>query len=74
MQNRLRENTQLLGELITKKGAFIYVCGDGMNMAKDVHATLVQIISDHTNKDLPEADEYLKALAQRQRYVRDIWS
>ncbi|CAK4645707.1 unnamed protein product [Aphanomyces euteiches] len=60
-------------DLIVNQGGFVYVCGDGMNMAKDVHEALVQVFLEHGNATRDAALEQLKDLAFRRRYVKDIW-
>ena len=55
-------------------GASIYVCGDGMAMAKDVHAALLELLQTHCALDATAANDALTQMAQGGRYVRDIWS
>jgi sulfite reductase (NADPH) flavoprotein alpha-component len=50
-------------------GAAIYVCGDANAMAKDVHATLQQVLGDG-GKDGAAA---LDALRREGRYLRDVY-
>ncbi|OQR93784.1 NADPH-cytochrome P450 reductase [Achlya hypogyna] len=51
----------------------VYVCGDGMHMAKDVHEALVSVFETHGGLTRDEADARLKQLTAEMRYVRDIW-
>lgn len=74
VQKHMEQNGARLADLILHRGAFIYVCGDGMHMAKDVHAALVRILAAHSDMETTDAETYLRALMQRQQYVRDIWS
>ena len=53
-----------------KDGAAIYVCGDASAMAKDVHATLQQILADEGGNDGVAA---LDALRREGRYLRDVY-
>jgi sulfite reductase (NADPH) flavoprotein alpha-component len=55
------------------EGAYIYVCGDASRMAKDVEATLLEIIRVHGNMDAPEAKAFLKKLRAEKRYLRDVY-
>lgn len=51
-----------------------YICRDARNMARDVQATLLQIVEEHGNKDTSAAAEYIKKLQKRGRYLQDVWS
>lgn len=55
------------------EGAMIYVCGDANRMAKDVHATLHQIVEKHGNMSADAAAEYVTALVKEHRYHRDVY-
>ncbi|MBA3487698.1 MAG: assimilatory sulfite reductase (NADPH) flavoprotein subunit, partial [Lysobacter sp.] len=72
VQHRLREQgAQLFAWL--QEGAHLYVCGDATRMARDVHATLLEIIAQHGNKSDEEASEFLNELARQGRYARDVY-
>lgn len=74
VQHRILEVAEILWALINERRAHIYVCGDGKNMAKDVHRAFVQIIKFHGKKltDI-EAEAYLKDMRASNRYSEDIW-
>ena len=51
------------------------MCGDGANMAKDVHGALVDALAAHVDgMDAKRATDMLMAMTKEGRYVRDIWS
>lgn len=54
-------------------GAYIYVCGDAMRMAKDVEAMLQTVVQEYGAKDALESREYIKRLRQEKRYLRDVY-
>jgi len=54
-------------------GAYFYVCGDQAKMAKDVHATLLQIVAEQGQMDAEAAEDYLQNLIQQKRYQRDVY-
>lgn len=54
-------------------GAYFYVCGDQAKMAKDVHATLLQIVAEQGQMDADAAEDYLQTLIQQKRYQRDVY-
>lgn len=45
VQHRLKERAKEVNELLEKK-AYIYVCGDAANMAREVNTVLAQIIAE----------------------------
>lgn len=63
----------LYGMIVVQRG-YVFVCGDGAAMAKDVHAALVDILVKEGGMGEDAAKEALTAMAQEGRYVRDIWS
>jgi sulfite reductase (NADPH) flavoprotein alpha-component len=72
VQHRLREaGREVFGWL--EEGAHLYVCGDAQRMAPDVQAALVEVISEHGNRSPEEAEAYLEALRQQERYQRDVY-
>ena len=58
-----------------KNGAYFYVCGDKNRMAKDVHATLINICVEYG--DMPDADAkvYIERVLMKteKRYLRDVY-
>lgn len=73
VQHDLVANGKLVYDLIQEGGGFVFVCGDGVSMARDVHAALVKIVEEHGNLSSEDAEGVLRSLAGAQRYVRDIW-
>lgn len=62
-------------ELFTwlEEGAHFYVCGDAARMARDVDATLHQIIEKQAAISSDEAKAYVKALKKSKRYLTDVY-
>ena len=54
--------------------AHVFVCGDGADMAKDVHAALVDILQSHGGRSAEQASAHLSGMTSDARYIRDIWS
>lgn len=54
-------------------GAAVYVCGDAGRMARDVDATLLQIIQTHGKMTADDAVAYRKQLIKDGRYQRDVY-
>ena len=74
VQHKIQEHATEVARLISE-GAYIMVCGDGAHMAKDVHATLIRVITDAgVVPDQKTAETLLMDYTKSGRYVRDIWS
>jgi len=48
------------------------VCG-AIGMDKDVHATLQQIVVEHSGLNAEDAAAYLTSLQREGRYARDVY-
>lgn len=72
VQHRMLEKSAELFQWI-EKGAYLYVCGDAQQMAKDVDAALHQIIQTQGNHNEAEAKHYIKRLRAEKRYLRDVY-
>ncbi|TLD21533.1 hypothetical protein PspLS_08971 [Pyricularia sp. CBS 133598] len=73
VQHRLKEMAQEINDLLAKK-AYIYVCGDAANMAREVNSVLGQIIAEQ--RGIPEAkgEEIVKNMRAANQYQEDVWS
>ncbi|WP_144107864.1 sulfite reductase subunit alpha [Paraburkholderia sp. BCC1886] len=72
VQDRMREQGAQLWSWL-EEGAHVYVCGDASRMAKDVDATLKQVVAQHGGMSEDKALDYVTRLAQEKRYVRDVY-
>jgi sulfite reductase (NADPH) flavoprotein alpha-component len=54
-------------------GASVYVCGDALRMAKDVHGALCRIAQEQGAMSAQAAEEYVGALKEQHRYHRDVY-
>jgi sulfite reductase (NADPH) flavoprotein alpha-component len=68
----MRENAAEIWKWL-EEGAEFFVCGDAKRMAKDVDATLRQIVQEHGGKDIEAANEYIEKLKSDKRYKRDVY-
>jgi len=74
VQHLLRDDAKLVAEHI-KQGGYIYVCGDGASMAKDVHRALADVLyQGKVVTDMDKASAYLDDLKTQGRYLLDLWS
>lgn len=55
------------------RGGYFFVCGDALRMAKDVDQALHDIIAEHGKMSADDAADYVAALKQSKRYVRDVY-
>ncbi|KPA81537.1 methionine synthase reductase mitochondrial precursor-like protein [Leptomonas pyrrhocoris] len=74
VQDKMRECAVALMDLILQRNAHLFVCGDADGMAKEVHATLLELIQQHLSLSDAAAAEYLEQLSKDGRYLRDVWS
>ena len=72
VQQRMWENSaEFFGWL--QEGAHVYVCGAAEQMAKDVDATLHDIVAGCGRMDAASAHAYVNELIKSHRYVRDVY-
>ena len=76
VQHKLAEHEEKMRDLILREEAYVFVCGDGAHMAKDVHKTLLSVITNGGGKyeNENDAEALLREMTREGRYVRDIWS
>ncbi len=72
VQNRMWEARRDLYASI-EDGATLYVCGDQVRMARDVHTTLRDIIADGSSIAADAAEDRLAAMKKQGRYLLDVY-
>lgn len=72
VQHRMREQGAELFAWLGA-GAHVYVCGDADRMARDVDATLHEIVAEHGGLDAEGAHAFVNDLVKSHRYVRDVY-
>ena len=72
VQHRMRENSAEIWRWL-EQGAHFFVCGDAKRMAKDVDATLRQIVEKEGGMDGERANEYIEKMKTEKRYKRDVY-
>lgn len=73
VQHLLKERAEEINQLLEKK-AYIYVCGDAANMAREVNTVLAQIISEQRGIPEAKAEEIVKNMRASNQYQEDVWS
>ena len=56
-----------------QQGAYLYICGDGNKMAKDVHQALLDIAQQQAGFTAEQAEQYFDDLRQAKRYQKDVY-
>ena len=72
VQHKLLENQQEIFRWL-EEGAYLFLCGDKKNMAKDVNNTLLEIIAAQGGISTEKAAEYLKKLKREKRFQTDVY-
>jgi sulfite reductase (NADPH) flavoprotein alpha-component len=73
VQHKMMENAAEIWKWIDHEGAHFFVCGDARRMAKDVDATLRNIVREQGGKSVEQANEYVEKLKNEKRYKRDVY-
>jgi len=74
VQDLIRKESKKIWDLLHKKSALIYVCGDAKGMAKSVHDELLAVLIEHGGYEKMAAIMELNKWAQEKRYLRDLWA
>jgi sulfite reductase (NADPH) flavoprotein alpha-component len=72
VQHRMQENSAELWRWLDA-GAYFYVCGDALKMAKDVDAALRELVQKEGGKSPEEASVYVEQMKADKRYKRDVY-
>jgi len=73
VQHLMADHAHHLYELIVEKKAYIFICGDGHDMAKDVHNALIDIIANGDDDARKDADMLLQNKTRDATYIKDVW-
>ncbi len=72
VQDKMREFGEELYRWL-ERGAYFFVCGDALRMAKDVDRALHEVIAKHGKLSEEAAQVYVDRLKTDKRYVRDVY-
>jgi len=72
VQDKLRLKAEELWTWL-QQGAYLYICGDGNKMAKDVHQALLDIAQQQAGFSAEQAEQYFDDLRQAKRYQKDVY-
>ncbi len=80
VQDELRNDANLITNMVIENDASIFICGDGNAMAKDVQRCLVDIFADNfgqsvtSDEAIDKATKFVEELKKKGRLLLDIWS
>lgn len=72
VQDLMLENAKQLWTWI-EDGAYLYVCGDAIRMAKDVNRTLHKVVQEQGGMSEEASESYIQMLGDNCRYQRDVY-
>jgi sulfite reductase (NADPH) flavoprotein alpha-component len=72
VQDKLRLKAEEIWTWL-QQGAYLYICGDGNKMAKDVHQALLDIAQQQGGFSAEQAEQYFDDLRQAKRYQKDVY-
>ena len=72
VQHLISEEADALWPMI-EGGARIFICGDGAQMEPDVRRAFMEIYQDKTGHDDAQADAWIEAMMDEERYLLDVW-
>eukprot|EP00890_Picochlorum_soloecismus_P000252 jgi/Picsp_1/1227/NSC_04708-R1_nadph-cytochrome p450 reductase len=75
VQHHIAKDGADLWQLLSQKDApgYLYICGDGKYMAKDVNRVLHDIVVEQVGCSGNEAEAIIKEIADQGRYLKDVW-
>jgi NADPH-ferrihemoprotein reductase len=74
VQHHLKRQGKAVWDVLGPKGkGYLYVCGDAKNMAKDVHAALIEIATEAAGGNSVKGEAAVKVLLDSGRYQKDVW-
>ncbi|XP_067866229.1 methionine synthase reductase isoform X2 [Heterodontus francisci] len=74
VQHLLQLFAQRVTKMLLSENGYMYVCGDGKNMAKDVANTLTEMVSEKLGVDTLAAMKIIANLREEKHYLQDVWS
>ena len=73
VQEKIKQQADLIWDAIENKGAHLYVCGSGSRVGAGTRDALIKIICEKSGKNEDFASEYIEKLENAGRYEQDVW-
>jgi NADPH-ferrihemoprotein reductase len=74
VQDLMWEDREHLAKAIAEQKGYIYICGDGHSMSKDVEEKLARILGEAKGGTVEDGVKDVKLLKERSRLLMDVWS
>ena len=74
VQDVIKTNGKDIVKSIIEDKALVYVCGDALNMAKDVQEAIIQVMIKDSNLNETEVREKMADMRLKDEYLQDIWT
>jgi len=74
VQDKMIDNHEIIHDYLFNQKGYIFVCGNGDTLIKDVRKSLLKIISlDNESIEKQECDHILRSLQEEKRYLQEYW-
>lgn len=73
VQDVLKQQAELVYDLLYSKIGLVYVCGSSGKMPQAVRAILVDVFQSCGSMDEPAAEDYLQSMEKEGRYKQETW-
>ncbi|KAH0173773.1 riboflavin synthase domain-like protein, partial [Aureobasidium melanogenum] len=73
VQDLIRQQSSLVYQILERDGGKVYVCGSSGNMPKGVREALSDVLREHGQMQLEQANEYLDQMEKDGRYKQETW-
>ncbi|KAH0401007.1 riboflavin synthase domain-like protein, partial [Aureobasidium melanogenum] len=73
VQDLIRQQSSLVYQTLERDGGKVYVCGSSGNMPKGVREALSDVLREHGQMQLEQANEYLDQMEKDGRYKQETW-
>lgn len=73
VQDVMREQRELLYDLLHNQGGIVFVCGSSGRMPQAVRAAILEVLQKGDNGSLANAEAELKVMEKQGRYKQETW-
>ena len=73
VQDVIKANSKEVVKNIVDENALVYVCGDALNMAKDVQEAIIQALISNLQLSESDARKKIADMRLKDEYLQDLW-